>query len=175
MTSNAGSEWENATTVVGDGTAAKVSSEKDGADDKESAIPKHGKFHIDLNDALTPDPGTEDMFNKPKNKFAFSPGQLSKLLDPKSLNAFLAMGGLAGLEKGLRTDIKNGLSSDEDILDGSVAFEDVAAKGAPKYGALGDTAPVPSEEKSAAAASGAAHHASTQGFSDRQDVFNDNR
>lgn len=168
MTSNAGSEWENATTVVGEGATAKVSGEKD------HAIPKHVKFHVDLNDALTPDPGTEDMFNKPKNKFAFSPGQLSKLLNPKSLNAFLAMGGLEGLEKGLRTDIKSGLSSDEDILDGAVAFEDVATKGAPKYGALGSTPPVPSEEKSAAAASGA-HHASTQGFSDRQDVFNDNR
>lgn len=168
MTSNAGSEWENATTVVGEGAAATA------ADGKDHAIPKHVKFHVDLSDALTPDPNTEDMFNYPKNKFAFSPGQLSKLLNPKSLNAFFAMGGLAGLEKGLRTDIKSGLSPDEDILDGSVAFEDVATKGAPKYGALGNTAPQPGEEKSAAAASGA-HHASTQGFSDRQDVFNDNR
>ncbi|KAI7776388.1 hypothetical protein LA080_005420 [Diaporthe eres] len=168
MTSNAGSEWENATTVVGEGAAATA------ADGKDHAIPKHVKFHVDLSDALTPDPGTEDMFNHPKNKFAFSPGQLSKLLNPKSLNAFFAMGGLAGLEKGLRTDIKSGLSPDEDILDGSVAFEDVATEGAPKYGALGNTAPQPGEEKSAAAASGA-HHASTQGFSDRQDVFNDNR
>lgn len=167
MASNAGSEWENATTVVGEGATATA------ADEKEHATPKHVKFHVDLSDALTPDPGTEDMFNHPKNKFAFSPGQLSKLLNPKSLNAFFAMGGLAGLEKGLRTDIKSGLGSDEDILDGSVAFEDVATKGAPKYGAHGDTAPE-AGEKSTAAASGA-HHASTQGFSDRQDVFNDNR
>ncbi|KAK2597240.1 hypothetical protein N8I77_013101 [Diaporthe amygdali] len=168
MASNAGSEWENATTVIAENTTTMA------ADEKDNGPSKHVKFHLDLNDALTPDPGTEDMFRTMKNKFAFSPGQLSKLLNPKSLNAFYAMGGLAGLEKGLRSDIRSGLSVDEDILDGAVAFEDVATKGAPKYGALGNNVPEPSEEKSAAAASGA-HQAATHGFSDRQDVFNDNR
>lgn len=81
------------------------------------------------------------MFHVPDNKFAFSPGQLSKLFNPKSLHAFYAMGGLAGLEKGLRTDIKSGLSSDEDTLDGAVSFGEVAVKGAPKYGQQGDTEP----------------------------------
>ncbi|HYT45001.1 MAG TPA: hypothetical protein VEP90_21925, partial [Methylomirabilota bacterium] len=38
-----------------------------------------------LNDAeaLRPDPGTEDEFEVKDNKFAFSPGHLSKLLNPK--------------------------------------------------------------------------------------------
>ncbi|KAM7190444.1 hypothetical protein V8F20_009727 [Naviculisporaceae sp. PSN 640] len=76
------------------------------------------------------------------NKFAFSPGQLSRLFNPKSYDAFYALGGLAGLEKGLRTNRETGLSVDETTLDGAVAFEDVAPKGVPKYGANGDTEPV---------------------------------
>jgi hypothetical protein len=59
---------------------------------------------LDTSDALTPDPGTEDMFKTDQIKFAFSPGQLSKLLNPKSLNAFYALGGLNGIKRGLRTD-----------------------------------------------------------------------
>lgn len=59
------------------------------------------------------------------NRFAFSPGQLSKLLNPKSLAAFYALGGLRGLEKGLRSNRKSGLSADETTLDGRVTFEDV--------------------------------------------------
>lgn len=89
------------------------------------------------------------MFHVPGNKFAFSPGQLSKLFNPKSLNAFYALGGLAGLERGLRTDVKSGLSSDEDVIDGTVAFEDVASKGAPKFGLQGDREPEAGDRKSA--------------------------
>jgi Ca2+-transporting ATPase len=79
-----------------------------------------------LNDeeALHPDPGTEADFEVQDNKFAFSPGQLSKLFNPKSLGAFHALGGLAGLEKGLRTDIRAGLSIDEQRLHDAVTFED---------------------------------------------------
>ena len=87
------------------------------------------------------------MFKTENSKFAFSPGQLSKLLNPKSHNAFYAMGGLAGLEKGLRTNRDTGLSADEVTLDGSVSFEEVAAKGTPQYGANGDTLPEPKEHK----------------------------
>ncbi|KAA6411106.1 MAG: P-type calcium [Lasallia pustulata] len=79
-----------------------------------------------LNDeeALKPDPGTEDDFEVKDNKFAFSPGQLSKLLNPKSLGAFHALGGLSGLEKGLRSDRLGGLSMDEQFLEGTVSFEE---------------------------------------------------
>jgi len=42
---------------------------------------------------------------------------LGKFFNPKSLSAFHALGGLAGLKKGLRTDLRGGLSSDETVLD----------------------------------------------------------
>lgn len=87
------------------------------------------------------------MFLVPDNKFAFSPGQLSKLFNPKSLNAFYALGGLDGLERGLRTDVKSGLSNDEDELDGAVAFVEVATQGANKYGVQGETEPKPGKDK----------------------------
>jgi hypothetical protein len=62
-------------------------------------------------DALKPDPGSEKDFTVQDNKFAFSPGQLNKLLNPKSLAAFSALGGIRGIEHGLRTNIDSGLSS----------------------------------------------------------------
>ncbi|KAE8145805.1 hypothetical protein BDV25DRAFT_133460 [Aspergillus avenaceus] len=78
-------------------------------------------------EALKPDPGRETEFEVQDNKFAFSPGQLSKLLNPKSLGAFHALGGLRGLEKGLRTNIQGGLSVDETSLDGTVEFKDATS------------------------------------------------
>ncbi|KAL6359840.1 hypothetical protein LRP88_07264 [Fusarium phalaenopsidis] len=45
--------------------------------------------------------------------FAFSPGQLNKLLNPKSLDAFRALGGLRGIVAGLQTDVASGLSAEE--------------------------------------------------------------
>jgi Ca2+-transporting ATPase len=38
-------------------------------------------------DALKPDPGTEADFEVENNKFAFSPGQLGKLYNPKSVSS----------------------------------------------------------------------------------------
>ncbi|KAL5336921.1 hypothetical protein BJX70DRAFT_258312 [Aspergillus crustosus] len=78
-------------------------------------------------EALQPDPGHEADFEVENNNFAFSPGQLNKLLNPKSLGAFYALGGLAGLAKGLRTDVRSGLSLDEKELDGSVSFNQATA------------------------------------------------
>ncbi|KAH9437191.1 hypothetical protein MCOR02_000847 [Pyricularia oryzae] len=49
---------------------------------------------VDVDAALRPDPGTEADFKVDNNPFAFSPGQLGKLLNPKSLDAFRALGGL---------------------------------------------------------------------------------
>ncbi|KAJ5332512.1 ATPase [Penicillium brevicompactum] len=79
---------------------------------------------VDDEEALTPDPGRESEFEVEDNKFAFSPGQLNKLLNPKSFGAFRALGGLRGLEKGLRTNVRSGLSVDENVLDGTVGFDD---------------------------------------------------
>ncbi|KAJ6191859.1 hypothetical protein J3E72DRAFT_413366 [Bipolaris maydis] len=119
-------------------------------------------------DALKPDPGTEADFVVENNKFAFSPGQLAKLYNPKSLSAFHALGGLDGLEKGLRTDRKAGLSIDEQHLDGVVTFEEAttpstteaAQKTSPNAGAHTDSAPTGSKENA---------------FADRKRVFSDNR
>nr|OQO26665.1 hypothetical protein B0A51_04142 [Rachicladosporium sp. CCFEE 5018] len=75
-------------------------------------------------DTLRPDNGFEKDFVVKDNKFAFSPGQLNKLLNPKSLAAYSALGGLRGIERGLRTNVETGLSVDENLLDGAVTFED---------------------------------------------------
>lgn len=80
---------------------------------------------VDLESALRPDPGTEADFEVHNNPFAFSPGQLNKLLSPKSLRAYVALGGLRGIERGLRTNIESGLSIDETTLNGHITFEDV--------------------------------------------------
>jgi Ca2+-transporting ATPase len=80
---------------------------------------------ISIEDALKPDPGTERDFEVKDNCFAFSPGQLNKFLNPKSLPALKAVGGIRGLEKGLRTDCRTGLSVDEGSLLGTVSFEAV--------------------------------------------------
>ena len=77
---------------------------------------------------LKPDPGTEDEFHVDNNKFAFSPGQLSKLIHPKNFAAFYALGGPFGLEKGLRTDLKAGLSVDEQSLDNKTTFEEATSR-----------------------------------------------
>lgn len=81
----------------------------------------------DISEILKADPGEEHLYNVDNNPFAFSPGHLSKLINPKNLQAFAALGGLPGLEKGLRTDSRAGLSLDEGKLSDSVSFEDATA------------------------------------------------
>jgi Ca2+-transporting ATPase len=73
---------------------------------------------------LTPDPRYKQDFEVDNQKFAFSPGQLNKMLNPKSSAAFFAMAGSEGLAYGLRTDLTSGLSVDETELPGRVSFED---------------------------------------------------
>ncbi|GAD96695.1 calcium-translocating P-type ATPase(PMCA-type),putative [Paecilomyces variotii No. 5] len=79
---------------------------------------------VSLSEALAPDHRNEKDFHVEDNKFAFSPGQLNKMLNPKSLAAFQALGGLNGLARGLRTDLDAGLSVDEGRLEGSISFEE---------------------------------------------------
>ncbi|KAF4822798.1 Calcium-transporting ATPase 2 [Colletotrichum tropicale] len=120
-------------------------------------------------DALAPNPGEEASFNVQNNPFAFSPGQVSKLINPKSLDAFVAVGGLAGLEKGLRTDRRAGLSLDESRLDGSVSFDEAVA--------FGKKIQSPTEAVSTdALQQDAIHHGdgSGKGFDDRKRVFGQN-
>lgn len=77
-----------------------------------------------MSEALKPDERNEKDFQVDNNPFAFSPGQLNKLLNPKSLAAFRALGGLKGLGRGLRTDLVAGLSVDENLLEGHVTFDE---------------------------------------------------
>lgn len=86
----------------------------------------------DPESALGPDPGTEDDFNVDNNPFAFSPGQLNKLLNPKSLPAFQALGGVQGIARGLQSDTHSGLSLDEAAAPQQVTFDQAV------YGALED-------------------------------------
>lgn len=92
-----------------------------------SEDPREDIDDVSVSEALRPDPRNENDFHVENNKFAFSPGQLNKMLNPKSLAAFQALGGLRGLERGLRTDLTSGLSIDESCLEGSVGFEEATS------------------------------------------------
>lgn len=127
---------------------------------------------LDLHDvspeeALRPDPGNEADFEVERNPFAFSPGQLGKLLNPKSLAAFKALGGLRGIAAGLRTDVNSGLSVDEGVLDGAVSFDDAVKLGSK---GKGETEKPPLAEGATSSA-----HAAEGAFEDRIRVFKDNR
>ncbi|KAI1371451.1 plasma membrane calcium-transporting ATPase [Hypoxylon crocopeplum] len=88
---------------------------------------------LDPEAALRPDPGTEADFQVQNNPFAFSPGQLNKLQNPKSLAAYRALGGLAGIARGLQSDINAGLSVDETAVRTSVTFEQAVRRTSDKF------------------------------------------
>ncbi|KAI1837832.1 hypothetical protein DTO006G1_4509 [Penicillium roqueforti] len=123
---------------------------------------------VSLSDALRPDPRNEADFQVEDNRFAFSPGQLNKMQNPKSLAAFHALGGLQGLERGLRTDLKAGLSIDEGCLEGNVEFQDVAPSA--QHTA---TEKSPSKPVTSAPAPVSSGHGSP--FEDRIRVFSQNK
>ena len=126
---------------------------------------------INDKEALEPTPGTEADFHVTDNKFAFSPGMLNKLLNPKSIAAFHALGGLSGIEKGLRTDRSSGLSADEKYLEGSVDFDD-AVSAAASWADVRDT---PRRSMTRTSTSATAMQRSNDSFIDRKRVFKDNR
>ncbi|KAL3456700.1 hypothetical protein BJX64DRAFT_36723 [Aspergillus heterothallicus] len=67
-----------------------------------------------LKQTLEPSHGVEsDAEHVANNPFDYSPGQLTKMYNPKSLDTLRALGGLEGLARGLHVDIKAGLSVDE--------------------------------------------------------------
>lgn len=124
---------------------------------------------VPLADALTPDPRTEADFEVDNNCFAFSPGQLNKMQNPKSLAAFYALGGLQGLEQGLRTDLSAGLSLDESRLEGTVAFQQVA----PSLDKISSSSKSPQVAVPTSARPAAIGHG--QPYEDRVRVFNRNK
>ncbi|ORY62640.1 uncharacterized protein BCR38DRAFT_244415 [Pseudomassariella vexata] len=134
---------------------------------------KGSPFHDNENimkdpDALKPDAGKEVDFVVENNPFAFSPGQLTKMFNPKSLSAFYAMGGLRGIEKGLRTNRETGLSIDEKHMDGAVSFEEATKKHSKLANEGVDSPQTPVHRSNTG---GGSRDAS---FSDRKRVFADN-
>lgn len=120
-------------------------------------------------DALKPDQGKEEDFQVDNNPFAFSPGQMSKMFNPKSLAAFYRLGGLVGIEKGLRSDRKTGLGIDETHLDGRITFEDATASVSGKNGKVDVEQPAPLRTTDTHG------QRAQEQFSDRKRVFKDNR
>ncbi|KEF59330.1 uncharacterized protein A1O9_04174 [Exophiala aquamarina CBS 119918] len=97
--------------------------------ERPAAVSYHNETLITTDfDALRPDSGNEKDFQVENNPYAFSPGQLNKMLNPKSLAAFHAVGRLRSLEKGLRSGLVTGLSADENYQEGSVSFPDALSK-----------------------------------------------
>lgn len=125
---------------------------------------------VPLAEALTPDPRNEADFRVDDNRFAFSPGQLNKMQNPKSLAAYYALGGLQGLERGLRTDISAGLSIDENRLGGTIAFQQVAPSLDKEQASASKPRPETTPTSAAPASSG-----DGQPFEDRVRVFSQNR
>jgi P-type Ca2+ transporter type 2C len=123
-------------------------------------------------DRLEADPGEDHAFYVVDNPFAFSPGQLSEMFNPKSIADFGAVGGLQGLVQGLRTDCYSGLGLDETRLDGIVTSHDVPAStgsGILHYGTF------PSGSLGHPAPSSSVRLTSSEKYADRRRVFGDNR
>ncbi|PSR97410.1 hypothetical protein BD289DRAFT_503666 [Coniella lustricola] len=125
---------------------------------------------INSPDALKPDQGKEADFQVDNNSFAFSPGQLSKMLNPKSLAAFYRLGGLAGIEKGLRSDRHAGLSLDENHLEGQVTFADATG-----FSKAEESQVLASQGPSSTTDAMHLSGASPDQYFDRIRVFSDNR
>lgn len=116
---------------------------------------------------MAPDKSNEKDFETENNPFAFSPGQLNKTLNPKSLAAYRALGGLRSLEKGLKTDILAGLSVDETTISESVDFEEATRSTHSKKSS--SSRPVIQQENIVSA-----HNVPGQ-YHDRKRIFKDNR
>ena len=121
-------------------------------------------------DPLAAREGDDEAFEVENNPFAYAPGQMSRLYNPKNIDAFKAMGGLLGLEYGLRTDIKSGLSLDEQELKGSVTLEDAQAKASDSAGKSGIKPTMAGGDEDAGPT-----EVSESAFQDRKRVFGDNR
>lgn len=118
-------------------------------------------------EALRPDPTNEKDFLVEDNPFAFSPGQLNKTLNPKSLAAYKALGGIQGLERGLKTDIVAGLSVDETSIGDKITFEEAVGTKKTTRRLL--------DELKASGDAPLSHQQAAEQFQDRKRVFNDNR
>lgn len=90
-------------------------------------------------------------------KFSLSPNLLHKLIEERKPEKIHALGGLSGLANALRTDLKKGLSVDEDVLETLPNCESHASKPRKSIIQLPDHS-----------------HAETT-FTDRREAYGDNR
>lgn len=104
----------------------------------------------------------------PENPFAFTTEQLSALYDPKNIELLAAYGGLEGIARGLHTDIKSGLSSDEHAPFEPVSLNDIIETQVEK------DKPEITAEKPISAPSPGHHTAANSRFAQRQAVFGPN-
>ncbi|KAL8831314.1 MAG: hypothetical protein Q9191_000933 [Dirinaria sp. TL-2023a] len=118
-------------------------------------------------EALAPDKTNEEDFEPKDSPFAFSQGQLNKLLNPKSLAAYRALGGIRGLEQGLQTDLVAGLSVDETTISENVTFE--TATQSAKAKKIQDSQPILEQGKVVT------DHKVDGQYHDRRRIFKDNR
>ncbi|MBE3048017.1 hypothetical protein IMZ48_37015, partial [Candidatus Bathyarchaeota archaeon] len=128
-------------------------------------------------DALRPDIGQEGDFQVENNPFAFTPGHMNKLLSPKSLAAFYKLGGLAGMEKGLQSDRKAGLSVDEIRVPEKVTYDQAIrwAEAEADKSLPGGDAVLGDSKEGDAHSTNSAHNTNSGNFVDRLRVFKDNR
>ena len=122
--------------------------------------------NLSSEEALAPDKTNERDFETENNPFAFSPGQLNKTLSPKSLAAYRALGGLRGLERGLKTDVVAGLSVDETTISDSIDFEEATRSPSSKHP---QSRPIIGQENIVS------DHEVPGQYHDRKRIFKDNR
>lgn len=137
-------------------------------------------------DALKPDQGSEEDFKVDNNPFAFTPGQMNKMLNPKSLSAFYKLGGLKGMEKGLQTNCKAGLSVEEVNVPKKVSYAEAIKvaeesvdglnSGFEKLASEGLIPDTKEKEADTRPSTTQTHHGhDSELFADRKRVFKDNR
>ncbi|KAK2074505.1 hypothetical protein P8C59_008707 [Phyllachora maydis] len=102
------------------------------------------------------------------------------MFNPKSLAAFYKLGGLGGLEKGLQTDRKAGLSIDEVDVKSRVTFEEATKATSSAHEQSRTVSTEPSKEArsldiTAHEASSRHPHGLQEAYSARKRVFKDNR
>jgi len=79
----------------------KKKKKKGESDEHEEPMKTNHQLELAQDEAIDPKP------------FQFKPYQLAHMLDPKSLEALIAMGGIKGLLRGLGTDAAHGLSTED--------------------------------------------------------------
>jgi Ca2+-transporting ATPase len=79
----------------------KKKKKKGETDEVEEPTQTNHQLELAQDEAIDPKP------------FYFKPYQLAHMLDPKSLDALIAMGGIEGLLRGLGTDAERGLSTED--------------------------------------------------------------